>query len=415
MNKASRTRESAAPSHTRVCGQITHQRERTLPLIQGIFYNNPDQYPAIVNGARLLARAGFRVELLVRDVGEEWSVAYPPQVSVHRIQLGDKTSWKRILAFTYQCFRRRPWRAALIVGHDAHGLVVARVLAVFARRQLVYHCYDLIDETMCGPLSQKVLERLVRRCARSAVLVTVPSHGLDRELAARASLPSLPLVMKNSPLEPAKCDDGTLRRAIAATGKRFSRIVFRQGRIGRGHAIETTIESIPYWRDPAWGFVIMGIPESGYLDHLTGLAHRHGVENRFAVLPAVSYDHVLQFTAGADLGHALYEPLQINNRNIDGACKIQEYCAASLPVLLSDRESLRELAGRYGCAVLADEADPRSIAGAVNSVLSDDCQLARLSTNAASAFRSEIAFEHQFYPVLLRILDETRWERRHEG
>ena len=40
-----------------------------------VFYNNPDGYPPIINSLRLLARAGFAVEVYCRDDGHDWGVA----------------------------------------------------------------------------------------------------------------------------------------------------------------------------------------------------------------------------------------------------------------------------------------------------------------------------------------------------
>ena len=56
--------------------------------------------------------------------------------------------------------------------------------------------------------------------------------------------------------------------ALAGLDRNFARIVFRQGRIRPGHAIEATVKSIPYWNRRDWGFVAMGLSEQTFVRHL---------------------------------------------------------------------------------------------------------------------------------------------------
>jgi glycosyltransferase involved in cell wall biosynthesis len=372
------------------------KRER---LIQAFFYNNPDNYPPIINGARLLAEAGFHVELYCRDDGKNWNVAYPEAVKIERIRPQHASSQRNYLSFCRQAMSRGKGSATAFVGHDMHGLVPARLLAGRYGRPLLYHCYDYSDNGHAQTLGGSLVRRLQFGFARRAGLVTVPDEGLAQVLTRDLRLKQQPVVMVNSPLDQPRAG-GALRCALKDRGRDYEKIIFRQGRIGIGHALEVTIRSIPQWANKKWGFVVMGIGDASYLDSLNRLAVSLGVENQFVALPPVAYDSVVHFTRDADLGHALYEPIHVNNLNIAGACKIQEYMAAGVPLLVSDRPSLRSLIDEHACGVVADDSSPESIASTINLLLGDISRSREMGTKAGEAFETRFRFDLQFKPVV---------------
>jgi glycosyltransferase involved in cell wall biosynthesis len=369
-------------------------------LIRLIFYNNPDRYPPIINKARLLARHGIEVEILCRDDGEQGNVAYPDGVTVRRIDGRGKSSGREYAGFVAQVLRHESRRVSVFIGHDMHGFLPARLLAARHRRPLVFHCHDFNDSGFPMSWGSRAVFKFQKRFARTADLVIVPDAGLGAVMMRELRLRRAPLVVTNAPLKRPAASGEALRRALASRGRCFERIVFRQGRVGVGHAIEATLRSIPHWAKRDWGFVVMGIGESSYIEKLSRQARDLGVERQFVALPPVSYDQVGHFTPGAHLGHALYEPIHINNVHIAGACKIQEYLAAGLPLLVSDRPSLRTLVEKYGCGLTADESSPASIAAAVNVLLGDPARAERMGAAGARAFERELCYERQFQPVL---------------
>jgi glycosyltransferase involved in cell wall biosynthesis len=376
-------------------------------VVQAFFYNNPDNYPPIINGARLLAEAGWRMELYCRDDGREWNVAYPETAKIVRIKPNSGSSWRNYLAFCRKAMRQGKSSATVFVGHDMHGLVPARLLAASYSRPLVYHCYDYCGNGYSQTLGSRLVKKLQFGFARKACLVTVPDEELAHLLVRDLRLTRQPVVLVNSPISPPKVG-GALRRALLQRGREFEKVVFRQGRIGRGHGLEVTIRSIPKWANRKWGFVVMGLGEAPYLQSLTELASSLGVADQFVVLPPVAYDQVVQFTRDADLGHALYEPIHVNNLHITGACKIQEYMAAGLPLLVSDRPALRSLVEAYSCGVAADDSSPESIATTVNALFDKPSPAREMGIAAAQAFETKFRFEFQFSPIIAAL---EQWVR----
>lgn len=370
-------------------------------LVQIIFYNNPDGYPPIVNGVRLLAEAGWQVELLSRQTLENWGVSYPSMARVLRFGTNKRRSWQEYAAFIMRVLRYGSRHASVIYAHDMHALVPARILATMYGRPLIYHSHDFADDIQLLPSSIRPIYQFQLKFARSADLIVIPDAGRAKVISRTLRLQSEPLIVANAPLKRPVVSSEILRYAIEKKGRRFDKVVFRQGRVGIGHAIETTLHSLPYWKERSWGFAVMGLSESSYIDKLMLEARAIGVEDQFVVLPPVGYDQVCAFTAGADLGHALYEPIHINNVHITTASnKIMEYMEAGLPLLVSDTPTLRAHVEKYKCGLVADEQSSESIAASVNSLLGDPERAATMGTAARRAFDEVFCYERQFAPVI---------------
>jgi glycosyltransferase involved in cell wall biosynthesis len=369
--------------------------------LQVFFYGNPDQYPPIINGARLLASAGFVLEVFCRWDGAPSDVSYPGKVSVYRIKTETGSSWREYLSFVGKVFRRGDKQVAAFIGHDMHGLLPARLLSSHHRRPVIYHCHDFSEKDRRIPTGSGLVRSFERRFARGVDLVVVPDAERGAVIQEELRLPKSPLVVANSPLMIAAKRSDALQPALLKHGKTFSRVLFRQGRIGPGHAIETTLRSILLWDNPTWGFVLMGPGEQSYLRTLNTSAKALGVDRQFAILPAVGYDEVPQFTCGADCGHGLYQPVTLNHRLYTTASnKIMEYMAAGLPILVSDSPSLRNLMNKYRCGLTANEESPESIAAAVNTLLGDMEKARQMGAAGRQGFEQRFCYERQFAPVL---------------
>ena len=373
-------------------GNVARERR----VVQSVFFSNPDGYPPVVNGARLLAQDGFRVKLI--GLGESRGVSYPTGVEIHRLQLGSSCSVSQYLGFILALLRLRGKKADLYVGHDMHGFLPAWFLSRWYRRPLVYHCHDFAENVKGSGRLVKIFEQLF---ARTAHLVIVPDFERGKEIARSLALKQQPLIVANAPLRRCQVSGEELRRTLAMQGRHYKRILLRQGRMGPGHALESTIRSLPLWTSREWGLVLIGLGEREYLGALESLAHELGVSDQLTILPPVSYDQILQLTPGADAGHALYEPIHINHLYATTASnKIMEYMAAGLPLLVSDRPSLRAFVDKYECGLTADEGSPESIAAAVNIVLGEPGLARHLGAAGVRAFEEELNYDLQFAPVL---------------
>lgn len=375
-----------------------------MPKIQTIFYANPDLYPPIINGTRLLAQAGFKVEILCRVYRGTWNVSYPASTSVRRIPVFARNSLANYLAFVFQVVRGADRKVVAFVGHDMHGFLPARLLASLLRKPLIYHIHELPDLSELAT-GGRLVYLFHKQFAHTADLVIVPDEERTRVLMAELALHRRPLIVANAPLKLFTQSDDCLHKVLKEQNRSFGKIVFRQSSVGPDHAIEASIRSIPFWHKRDWGFVVMGPGEADYINRLRQISSEVGVEDRFIILPPVSYDDVRRFTPGATVGHALYCPRDTNSRlNVTASNKNLEYMAAGLPLLVSDRPGLRAFVEKYGCGITADEQSPESIAAAINTLLGDDQLAQRMGAAGRRAFEEEFCYEKQYAPVINKLM-----------
>src|SRR5438270_6528357 len=169
------------------------------PLIQAFFYANPDQYPPIINGARLLARAGFELDIFCRADSRQWNVSYPQAVRIHRIGNGSN-SWIEYGAFIAKGAKLSSKRCQLFIGHDMHGLIAARIVSSLYKRPLIYHCHDFTEDGRMVSLGTRTVRNMERRFAKTSQLVVVPDADRAAVVRRQLRLPQEPLVVANSPL-----------------------------------------------------------------------------------------------------------------------------------------------------------------------------------------------------------------------
>ena len=373
-----------------------------MPHIQSIFYNNPDYYPPIINGAKLLHDAGFTQTIICRNNMRYQGQPYPETTILHRIVSPTKNSLIEYLAFLWQalCYLPNDGDIAIFVGHDMHGFLVARIASWVKRRPLIYHCHDFAEAERklgWGGSAVRFCERLF---ARTADTVIVPDYDRAIIVAQQLKLQDFPIIVANAPVHFLKCSR-ILPETLKARGYPFEKIVLRQGRISQGHAIEVTLRSMPLWSNDKWGFVLLGFGDDAYIESLYKLADKLKVRERFVILTADSYEAVLEYTADADIGHALYEPLHVNHRYITTASnKTMEYMAAGLPILLSATASSDNLLARHPVGLTADVTSPEAIARAINTVLQNPTLAQNMSTASRHAFENEFQYLKQYAPVL---------------
>jgi glycosyltransferase involved in cell wall biosynthesis len=370
------------------------------PHIQSFFYNNPDYYPPIINSAILLHKVGYVQTIICRDNLSYKGQPYPETTTLHRILSNTRNSLLEYIGFIVQTLRYSRAKSEIYIGHDMHGFLVARIVSMLKRRPVIYHCHDFAESESKLGLGGSLVRTFERLFAKTADIVIVPDYDRATVVAQQLNLPKFPIIAANAPIHtPPKSN--TLRETLHSRGYHFEKIVLRQGRISQGHALEVTLQSMPNWASKEWGFVLLGFGDDAYIESLYQLATKLGVREQFVILPAVNYDSVLQYTVGANMGHALYEPLHINNRYITTASnKIMEYMAAGLPILLSATTSSDNLLARHPVGITADVTSPETIADAINTVLSNPSLANSMSIASRHAFESEFQYEKQYAPVL---------------
>ena len=149
-------------------------------MIEAIFYANPDTYPPIINSTRLLAQAGYRVDILCREYGARWGIQYPTATTVRRLPDASQRTWAAYLGFVKHVWQQARRDATVYIGHDMHGFLPARLLATRLHKPLIYHCHDFTLDSSQLAWGGRLVAAFERRWARTADLVIVPDAERGR-------------------------------------------------------------------------------------------------------------------------------------------------------------------------------------------------------------------------------------------
>lgn len=365
--------------------------------IQSIFYGNPDYYPPIINGAYILHDEGYAQQILCREYRQRTEVEYPESLEITRILPTTKNSLLEYLNFLHRAWLWRCSDADVFIGHDMHGFLAARLLGWRYRRPVIYHCHDFVEDGRSAGLGGSLVKAFENGFARTADLVIVPDRERAEVMVKQLHLNQFPEIVANAPLQTPDKSDNMLKKVLQKRGCQFEQVVLRQGSVGRGHCLEVTIRSIPHWNSHHWGFIIMGPGDDAYKQSLSDLANKLGVSDQVVFLPAVKYTEVLKYTVGADLGHALYEPININHQySTTAANKIMEYMAAGIPTLLSDTASSRAFLDQYPIGLIANINFSESIASTINQIFGQPERSITMGNNGRQAFINEFRYDKQY-------------------
>lgn len=400
--------------------------KKTLKI--GMFYySDPDIFPAVTNPARVLARAGYQVDIITYYRGKDWAVDYGPGIRLIRLNepgmdfpRSTVGKLKGLYDFGYRSVEiAKNEHYDIAYGHDMHGFWAAHRVGRALRIPVIYHCHDLAQLDRTGRLDYWI-KRWEMRYSKNAVLVVLPEARRARIMREQNRLTREPIIVWNCPLRGPRPKTDLFRQLLREQVGERAKFVIRHGTLGPGHCIEETIRSMSDWPEEVH-FVLIGYgtddnaqghkwpsvqyrgrSNSQYVHNLESLAEQIGYRSRLHLLPSVSYEDIFDCIAGAHLGHAIYQPTDdINGQYLSTASlKFFEYMRAGLPIIASNEEGFKRLIDEFDCGVCADPNNPESIGKAVHELFSDESLRQKLGENAYRAHIEKCNYETQYQPVL---------------
>ncbi|HET6899799.1 MAG TPA: glycosyltransferase family 4 protein [Vicinamibacteria bacterium] len=291
------------------------------------------------------------------------------------------------LAWALADYWRRAFRAATAEPFDvyhAHDLVTLPVAwAARARRggAVVYDAHELFTElSRLDPVSRaffRVLETLL--IGRADRVITV-NDSIAAELSRRYGV-AAPRVLRNCPRtlgrRPASAESPLRERARVPAGRA---IVLYQGLYMPHRGLENLVRASAAFEKAHLVFMGWG----PLLDNLKAIVVSEGLADRVTFIDPVPMGDLLAVTAGADVGVIPYRNVGLNNF-FTSPNKLFEYCAAGVPVAASRFPELVKVVEGLQVGRTFDPDDPASIAAAVNAIVGDPVELARLRENAGRA------------------------------
>ncbi len=383
----------AAAADTFVLG-TTWSTERPMRAYRGEAFIERISIPEVASArARTLGRVGGKVQRLpvvARYVRRRSDPGAEHAGSIGRLPLSltrFATSWLQLWMIVDALHRRARAESVmpdLIVCHDLLALIVGARLKRAWGTPLLYDAHefwpsaDLLQEPWEGSVLARVERRLIRECDE---VVTV-SPPLAAQLERLYGLEGVRVVPNAVPL----------RREPPAPGPADRRVRFLlQGQLTPRRGIEYLLD--------AWSQVdARALLQLRYIPN----AFTQGLESRYApllasgrveVLPPVAEEELVNAAARADVGIVPYVGPNLNHVY---ACpnKVSQYMHAGLALLASrDLLYVGDLVERFGCGLTYDPRDQPSLREAVDSIVGNPAELARMKRASAVAAESDFNWE----------------------
>lgn len=386
-----------------------------MPTVAMIVYGEVEHDSRVRRATTALIAAGFDVSIGClspsgnEDVRElDGARVIPVAVGTSQTLPGDHspfrsastTSKSRALMSRLRWLRAygsslRVWRAGLVsrmapadlwLGHDLFGVWAAAALQSRSGGRLVYDSHELFLEAGSAArlpgLGRALLARMEGRLARRADAVITVNGSIAEELHARYGV--RPVVVLNVP--------GTWRsptsdpfRSILGLGDK--RVILYHGALSPGRGIEQLVEvaaTVPPER------VVVVLGDGPLFEALVARSRTAELAGRLVIHPAVPIDALPDWVGSADVGVVAFQATTRNNV-LGTPNKLFDYLVAGVPVVVSDFPEMRTIVEQVGGGQTCDPADPRSIVGAIDRILSStvDEQRAereRLARDAGARF-----------------------------
>lgn len=303
-----------------------------------------------IEGAPILNMGSFVIDR---------TVFYNKAESGLRKKIAQLSATIRIFFYVLQRYRS----VDVVVCNDLETLPIGVALKYVCNRNLkiIYDSHEYQTETKWQTPIRKRFARAIERWAiRHADASIVVSPSIANEYSRIYEM-APPFVVMNCPMVSHVQRTGRLRAALGISES--SLIFLYQGGLNAGRGIEATVEAFRRFEGRDRIAVFMGY---GPLETWLQSVERECETVR--VMPAVSPEEVLEYTADADFGMCLIENVCLNYYY----ClpnKLFEYLMAGVPVVVSNLFELSRFVTLHGVGVVANNDDAAGIQQAIDDAL----------------------------------------------
>lgn len=169
--------------------------------------------------------------------------------------------------------------------------------------------------------------------------------------------------------------------------------ILYQGRYALHRGLEQLIEAVKYLPLNA-ELCFRAIKDPPIEKILKEITNQNKLNNRVKFLPAVPMKKMVQSAQGFDIGVIAYIPVHADNE-LCTPNKLFEYMMAGLALAVSDLPVLRYIVKKYKNGVMFNPRDPKSIAKALNYLISHQEKLRQMQKNSLKAAKDPFCWEKQ--------------------
>ena len=337
------------------------------------------------NEATQLVREGFEVTLVLLgdpDCSKPHQTIEGVRIILPRLWTRKlpKTGWAwaiKYVEFLWRLFWRillHPTR--LVVAHDVDALPAAWPAARLSGKHLVYFAIELYAERPEVPFPGfwRALDRFFAKRVDATVS---PQEDRTRFMIDFYGAREPILTVRNVPFfEPsARKHNHEMLRWLQDKGIEASKVALYQGMLTPRRCVYELAEAAVHL-DPGTVIVLIGAMNDDVREEFDRLVARHKTQDRILLYGYVLPDVLAPLTASCHVGLVFQKDLGANTLYA-APIKMYQYLAAGLPVVGSNFPSITRVIedADRPVGIGADPEDPKAIAEAINSVLSDEERL----------------------------------------
>jgi glycosyltransferase involved in cell wall biosynthesis len=295
--------------------------------------------------------------------------------------------------FLYSTFMLIRMSADIYHAHDVNALPACYVAARWHRKPLIFDAHELpldgLEEQ--GNLFITILVWLLAcMLSRCAGVITV-SSPIGREIYRWYHASEVTLI-RNVPVYQSVPKSDRLRQRLGLSSD--VQIALYQGNLQLVRKLDRLIRAAKFL-DRGIVIVLMGKDIGATQRQLEALIAEEGVADRVKILPPVPYAELLDWTASADIGLNVFPPEHSLSIKMCLPNKFFEYLMAGLPVLTSQLDAVVDIVRICDVGQVVSSLAPQSIAMAINEMLKNGEELARMRRNALVAAKQELNWERE--------------------
>ena len=357
-----------------------------------------DAYPPVQYQARILADAGYKVELLSQPLPQSERINFrydgvrmiewrPPRQGKPRLigAIANAAQLVRYIA-ALSLLRLRAGTAAAEISYDPNGILISDY-ALFRPRRRIAHLHETVQR-----MDQAFIERRLKTALRGFQRIAVADEGRATLLVDQMNLPTAPAVVPNVPLASAEDAPGV------ETHAGFD--VIYGGSLGSDQKIGLIIQSVPLW--PADGRLILaGDDTRPHAQTLKTLVADLGLTERVIFEGWMNLDHLLARYRKAHLGISL---LTANSAqwvlSVGASNKRYQYMQAGLPQIGDQMPGVPELLEGNGIGRCVVEYDEQAIADIVRHYHANPDQRREAGRKARALHLERSNYQKAFEPTL---------------
>lgn len=375
-------------------------------------YTNPADLPPLEHSSQILTKHNYEVLFLGTDsFGGELRFAPNPKIRVKCLPfrsagLLQKLQYIRFCIWVLIWVVR--WRPEWIYASDLLSCPMALFLSYLPGLKVVYHEHDSLTsqpESLFGQLCFAARRQLAKR----AQICILPNQRRVEKFKEQTSISDKVFCVWNCP----SLKEASLLAINETERKDNDFWVYYHGSIGPSRLPKALLHALAHLPQHVKlrviGYETVG--SQGYIEELIKLATHLGLKQRVEFIQSMPRYELLKHCKECNIGMSFMPKFStdINMQCMIGASnKPFDYLVCALPLLVTDLCEWQEMYVEPGYALACDPEDPEGIANALRWFLDHPAETREMGVRGQQRILAEWNYEHQFQPVLERMLNSDR-------